>query len=152
MRPASVHQSHPFHGVGSFECFGSSRAPCKLRHDKVNPAPGGFVNLGAMLMQLLICDKGGVEVGAVLFKVGFPQPPVMPDIRARGGGGLPLSMSILMLCVLLSRWKQQVIQELPAVLSPVPVALSIVCASSPYSGGYTRLSSPCVVPVPLMLP
>ena len=41
---------------------------------------------------------------------------------------------------------------LPAVLSPVPVALSIVCASSPYSGGYTRLSSPCVVPVPLMLP
>ena len=26
--------------------------------------------------------KGGVEVGAVLFKVGFPQPPVMPDILA----------------------------------------------------------------------
>ena len=41
-------------------------------------------------MQLLICDKGGVEVGAVLFKVGFPQPPVMPDIRARGGGGVAI--------------------------------------------------------------
>ena len=64
--------------------------PKPWTRNKVNPAPGGFVNLGAMLMQLLICDKGGVEVGAVLFKVGFPQPPVMPDIRARGGGGVAI--------------------------------------------------------------
>lgn len=39
---------------------------------------GGCVDFRTMLMQLLTCNKGGVEVGAVALKVGFPQVSVSP--------------------------------------------------------------------------
>ena len=50
---ASVHLPHPFHLVFGFQPFGHAVLLCQLWHDQFHAASCRFVNLGAMLKELV---------------------------------------------------------------------------------------------------
>ena len=53
LRLASVHLPHPFHLVFSFQLLGHAVLLCQLRHDQLHAVSCRFVNLGAMLKELV---------------------------------------------------------------------------------------------------
>ena len=50
---ASVHLTHPFHLIFSFQLLGHAVLLCQLWHDQFHAASCRFVNLGAMLKELV---------------------------------------------------------------------------------------------------
>src|SRR5699024_2042154 len=53
LRLASVHLPHPFHLVFSFQLLCHAVLLCQLWHDQLHAASCRFVNLGAMLKELV---------------------------------------------------------------------------------------------------
>ena len=76
----AVRAAHPFHLIGSFECFGHTLLLRHIRNDDCHALIAGLVDLGKVPMQRSACEQACIENRTMFFQIAAAHTPVLADL------------------------------------------------------------------------